>query len=117
MMTGLDRQVMPWLQPFDLFTAIAARAQRTRVMGSAALDLCYVARGLADGYFEAGIYIWDIAAAGLIVLQAGGMVELVASLSENRLCFLATNGRLHNEMGKVIRPFLTPGNGNGHKGR
>ncbi len=45
-----------------------------RRMGSAALDLCYVAAGRVDGYFEVGVKAWDIAAGDLIVREAGGLV-------------------------------------------
>ncbi len=44
------------------------------MQGSAALNLCTIASGGADGYYEFGIHVWDIAAAGLIVEEAGGVV-------------------------------------------
>jgi len=59
-MTGLDKNLAPGHEPLAIFRKIAFACQKTRVMGSAALDLCMVARGAADGYFESGIYIWDI---------------------------------------------------------
>jgi myo-inositol-1(or 4)-monophosphatase len=48
-----------------------------RRMGSAALDLCYVAAGRLDGYWERGLKSWDIAAGMLIVAEAGGFVEAI----------------------------------------
>ena len=45
-----------------------------RMQGSAALNLCSVASGSADIYYEFGIHVWDIAAAGLIVEEAGGVL-------------------------------------------
>jgi myo-inositol-1(or 4)-monophosphatase len=50
------------------------KAQGVRRLGSAALDLCYVARGFFDGYWEIGLSPWDIAAGVLIVQEAGGIV-------------------------------------------
>lgn len=47
---------------------------RTRSLGSAALDMAMVALGSADGYYECGIHIWDIAAGELLVKEAGGVV-------------------------------------------
>ena len=44
------------------------------MLGSAALNLCSVAEGSADLYYEFGIHVWDIAAAGLIVEEAGGVL-------------------------------------------
>ena len=100
--TGLDTSVRPNLPPFALFEKIACNAQRARIMGSAALDTCRVACGHAEGYFESGIYIWDIAAAGLIVQRAGGKAEIVEYQENNRLLFLATNGRVHAQLRKLV---------------
>ena len=44
-------------------------------MGAAAVDLCYVASGFFDGYFEAGLKEWDRAAGGLIAQEAGAIVS------------------------------------------
>jgi len=46
-----------------------------RIGGSAACNLCAVARGAAEGYFQFGIHVWDIAAGILIVTEAGGVVR------------------------------------------
>ena len=46
-----------------------------RSLGSAALNICYVARGACDLYFEYGLHIWDIAAASLIAREAGCFVS------------------------------------------
>ena len=45
-----------------------------RMQGSAALNICAVACGAADGYWESGMHIWDIAAASVILTEAGGVV-------------------------------------------
>lgn len=83
-------------------------AQRPRVLGSAALDLCMVAAGKADGYFECGVYIWDVAAAGLIVERAGGTTETMAQKTDYRRAFLASNGKLHSQMRVALEPLLKP---------
>ena len=51
------------------------RVRKTRMMGSAALDLAYVACGRLDAYIESGVSLWDIAAGVLLVQNAGGVVE------------------------------------------
>lgn len=104
--TGLDRSIGRKVPPFALFNAVAAKVQRARVLGSAALDLCLVADGSVDGYMEGGIYIWDIAAGGLIVRQAGGRTEQMARFPGNRLCFVASNGIIHSAIKTAIRPVL-----------
>ena len=59
---------------FDCLRQVMAVAEDVRRRGSAALDLAYVAAGRSDGYFEAGVQAWDIAAGMLLVREAGGKV-------------------------------------------
>jgi len=85
----------------------ALASQGVRRLGSAALDLCYVAAGRFDGYWEIQIALWDIAAGGLIAAEAGALVTdrtgsgdyLKAPAS-----ILAANPALHAKMLAVIRP-------------
>jgi myo-inositol-1(or 4)-monophosphatase len=51
------------------------RIRDIRRVGAAALDLCWVAEGRVDGYYEQGVQPWDVAAGGLIVIEAGGRAE------------------------------------------
>ena len=57
-------------QEFDLFKSMMGKSRGIRRMGSAALDLCYVASGTFDCFWERGLAPWDVAAAGLICLEA-----------------------------------------------
>lgn len=59
----------------DVFAAFLDEARAVRRLGSAALDLCYVACGRFDGYWEEKLHSWDIAAGALIVAEAGGRVS------------------------------------------
>jgi myo-inositol-1(or 4)-monophosphatase len=101
---GLDKDAEPGLSPYALFERIASSTQRVRIMGAAALDICHVACGAGDGYFEAGIYIWDIAAAGLIVQRAGGRSEVLKRRGKagHRLNFMASNGSIHGELRQLV---------------
>merc|ERR1712088_874297 len=54
---------------------IMSPARGLRGLGSAACNICAVAAGQTDGYFETGMHIWDIAAAGLILQEAGGVIR------------------------------------------
>lgn len=54
------------------FTHYIHRVRKIRILGAAALDLCYVATGRLDAFLESGLRIWDIAAGGLILERAGG---------------------------------------------
>lgn len=94
-LTGLDKSPDRDLAPFALFEATSNHVQKARIMGAAALDICRVAHGQAEGYFETGIYLWDIAAARLILAEAGGQAETLERLDHGRLRFMASNGRIH----------------------
>lgn len=66
-----------WGQPddnFGNFLRFSHQVQTVRRLGSAALDAVYVAAGRLDGFWEDGVHDWDIAAAGLIIREAGGVV-------------------------------------------
>jgi myo-inositol-1(or 4)-monophosphatase len=65
-----DRAELP--EALELFGRLAATTQGMRRLGSAALDLCYVASGRIDGYYERGIWPWDLAAGIVILEEAGG---------------------------------------------
>jgi myo-inositol-1(or 4)-monophosphatase len=69
-------------------------------LGSAALDLCYVASGRLDGYYERGVHEWDVAAGALIVEEAGGKVTDYrgGTLDLGGRAVVASNGRLHPAM-------------------
>ena len=61
-------------EEFALFKSMVGKSRGIRRMGSAALDLCYVARGIFDCFWERGLAAWDVSAAGLICLEAGVLV-------------------------------------------
>ncbi len=88
--------------------AFLERSQGFRRCGSAALDLCMVATGWLDGYWEFGLNAWDVAAGALIVREAGGQVSDIEGgpLILDRPRILASNGLVHDEMGRVIRGLL-----------
>ena len=62
---------------FDNFVKFAKLSQGVRRLGSAALDLCYVAAGRFDGFWELALKPWDVAAGGLICEEAGACVTNV----------------------------------------
>jgi myo-inositol-1(or 4)-monophosphatase len=69
--------------------SLLPRVRDLRRLGSCALDLCGVASGTLDAYVEEGAHIWDHAAAGLVVLEAGGILEVARSPSGKRLLICA----------------------------
>jgi myo-inositol-1(or 4)-monophosphatase len=79
-------------------------AQGMRRLGSAALDLCYVACGRFEGYWEQNLKPWDSAAGALMVDEAGGQVSTFSNrpYSVDRDEILATNGKIHGEMLELL---------------
>ena len=75
--------------------------------GSAALDLCYVAAGWYDGFFETGLSPWDIAAGSLIITEAGGLVGNFTGESDflNQREILAGTPKIYAQLVGVLTPF------------
>ena len=111
----LDKSLLATGFPYDLresnenniahFNNFVTRAQAIRRCGSAALDLCYLACGRFDGFWELKLKPWDVAAASLIVQEAGGQLsdfnnrEFSIYSQET----LGTNGLIHQQMLDVLR--------------
>jgi myo-inositol-1(or 4)-monophosphatase len=87
------------------FVNFLMKAQAVRRLGSAALDLAYLASGRFDGFWEVALQPWDMAAGVLILYEAGGVITNFSgakfNLYEKQL--LASNGTIHNQMLDVIR--------------
>ncbi|WP_028316352.1 inositol monophosphatase family protein [Desulfatibacillum aliphaticivorans] len=90
------KTMMPELM--DRFSAVLPKVQGVRRLGSAALDLCYVACGRFDGFWEQNLAPWDTAAGECIVREAGGKVTDFAEneFSPGGSQILATNGKIHD---------------------
>lgn len=88
-----------------VFRRFMAKAQAIRRDGSAALDLCYLAAGRIDGFFEERLNAWDMAAGNLLVEEAGGRVSRYdgTPLLLRNDEILASNGALHEAMLAVTR--------------
>lgn len=110
----LDKALLATGFPYDrrdharhyltFFEAFLTRGQGIRRAGSAALDLCYVAAGRIDGYWELKLKPWDIAAGALIVAEAGGCVTGFSGtpISLTGEETVASNGMIHRQMIDVL---------------
>ncbi|MES2960005.1 MAG: inositol monophosphatase family protein [Pseudomonadota bacterium] len=102
----------------QMLGAVMAGVRAIRRSGSAALDLAAVAAGHCDAAFDLGLNAWDVAAGGLLVSEAGGVVSRFRGepdFLESREC-LAGNPAVHAALGAILRPFATgrdPLNGHG----
>lgn len=89
----------------DIFVAMTKNSRGIRRLGSAAIDFCYVAKGVFDGFWEVHLHPWDICAGKLIVEESGGIVtdfdgKLTDIFSPKILC---SNKLIHSQMIDVIK--------------
>ena len=114
---NLKRSVLVTGFPYDIsenphsaierFGAFLRNSRAVRRLGSAAIDLCYVANGVFDGYWEVSLHPWDMCAGKLIVEEAGGVVtnfknEKMDIYSKQ---ILATNGKIQKDMLEILNKF------------
>ena len=92
-----------------MFGAFLGASRAVRRLGSAAIDLCYVAAGRFDGFWEQHLKPWDVSAGALIVEEAGGMVTGMDGTPFNPVAahLVASNGPLHSSMLQVIADQLS----------
>lgn len=90
--------------PLEVFQKLIKKGIPVRRLGSAAIDLCWVAAGRFDGFYEHELHAWDSAAGFLIVEEAGGKVTNLAGepYSPFQPGIIATNGKIHDELQKII---------------
>ncbi|MGB7538104.1 MAG: inositol monophosphatase family protein [Anaerolineales bacterium] len=97
-----------WTNPdnnLDHYGRFAVRSRGVRRLGSAALDLSYIAAGRFDGYWELRLSPWDVAAGGLIAEEAGARVTAIDGESDylsETPSIIAANPALHAKMAEVI---------------
>ena len=107
---GIDwpHEGRPRAQSLHIAQILATHALALNVMGSPALALCYLAAGRLHAYFHLELEIWDVAAAAVILHEAGGILTDArgGSWLFSDKGYLATNGVLHGEMLRNIVPAL-----------
>ncbi|MEE8160125.1 MAG: inositol monophosphatase family protein [Acidobacteriota bacterium] len=102
--TGFSYDDQKIRENLQLFNRIILHTRAVRRDGSAALDLCYVACGRFEGFWELSLHPWDVAAGTLIVAEAGGLVTdfdgAACTIYDQRI--LATNGKIHPDLIKLL---------------
>ncbi|MGE4489698.1 MAG: inositol monophosphatase [Kiritimatiellales bacterium] len=98
--TGMTKELDP--RALSFFADTAPKVSKIRIAGAAAIDICHVACGRSDGYFEAGIYVWDVAAAALIAERAGAVCTTYPRDELNGLRFLCTNRLIHRAVRELV---------------
>ncbi len=92
-----------------MFEEVMVSCAGVRRPGAASLDLCYVAAGWYDGFFETGLSPWDAAAGALIVTEAGGLIGNFTGESDflYRREVLAGSPRIYGQLVKILAPYST----------
>ena len=90
---------------FILFKEFYDISQGVRRLGAASLDLCFVAMGRFEGFWESGLQPWDICAGALILKEAGGTFSDWEGneISTEGANILATNSHIHDDMLDIIK--------------
>lgn len=104
-LTGVERNFDQYPDATLVATGVVAQVQKVRLLGAAALDLCMVAHGRADAFYESGLHVWDVAAAAHIVERAGGHTETIARLANGRLRFIASNDHLYAPFRTLLQGY------------
>jgi len=93
-----------------VFAEFLKVSRAVRRLGSAAIDLCYVAAGRFDGFWEHALHPWDVAAGALIIEEAGGRVTNLQGgpFSSREGSVIASNGLIHGAMAETIRAASGP---------
>lgn len=104
LVTGFPYQFPEGNDPLKIFNKIVGSGLPVRRLGSAALDLCWVACGRFDGFWEYNLQSWDVAAGYLIVAEAGGKITDFAGRPASVWGreTLATNGHIHEALRAII---------------
>jgi len=87
--------------------ALLPNIRDIRRLGAAALDLCYLAQGKIDGFYEVDLKPWDVAAGMIILAEAGGVYSSVngEDYTFDSKTIVATNGKIHKELLAKLSPF------------
>jgi len=116
----LDASLLATGFPYDIrvnvdnnlkeYAAFSVRARGVRRLGSAVLYLAWVAAGRFDGYWELRLGPWDVAAAGLMVEEAGGRLTAIGGgpVDLDAPTVIASNGRIHDEILSVLGEIRRP---------
>lgn len=103
--TGFPQDRLGPENNFEPFIRVKRVAQAVRRCGSAAMDLCLVADGTYDGYWERKLHPWDVIAGSAILLAAGGRISAIGGGPPDyyRGYLNATNGLIHDELSALTR--------------
>jgi myo-inositol-1(or 4)-monophosphatase len=100
-LVGLGKPLPNQAHNIAPFQRLTHHAQKTRIQGAAAIDLCLVACGRAEAYVDNRIQLWDFAAAQIIVQQAGGTFDILQQFKDGGTQVICSNGHLHDAVKSI----------------
>ncbi len=92
-----------------VFEAVMQACAGVRRPGAAALDLCYVAAGWYDGFFETGLQVWDMAAGSLLITEAGGLIGNFTGEADflHRHEVVAGSPKIYGQLVQMLAPYTS----------
>ncbi|HET7431561.1 MAG TPA: inositol monophosphatase family protein [Nocardioides sp.] len=109
--TGFSYEVEARTRQAGYISHLLPRVRDLRRIGCCSLDICYVASGALDAYVEEGAHIWDHAAAGLVCLEAGGILEVARAPGGKRLLICAPADGFGDFRAAVVEAGFVGGEG------
>ncbi len=103
--TGFSYSSAVRIRQGEIIASIITKIRDIRRAGAASLDLCMVAAGELDAYYEQGLKPWDYMAGSLIVTEAGGMVDGGFTAHPTEDMIVASNSKVHSGLLELIQPF------------
>jgi len=101
--TGFSYDLSSRVVQGEMFNHLITRIRDIRRLGACAVDICLVASGVLDAYYEAGVYEWDFAAAGLIARESGAKFLAVPTIPSGSQYFVMVAGpSLYRELGQEM---------------
>ena len=102
--TGFAHNIKQKIEKLQYFKEVLIASQAVRRAGSAALDLCYVACGRFDAFWEFDLKPWDTSAGVLLITEAGGKITNLKNTKYDifQSDIVATNGLVHSELVDIL---------------
>lgn len=105
-LTGIAKAYDVDATSMDFLRAVGTRVRKVRLMGAAALDICQVAAGRVEGFFEAGINLWDFAGGDIVLRMAGGKSKLLEQLGPLKYRYCSSNALVHDELVNLLESVM-----------
>ncbi len=107
--TGFGYRAEQRAEQAEILRGVLPQVRDIRRMGSAAIDLCMVADGTLDGYFESGVNPWDMAAGELVIRESGGVVTGLGGQAASPRMVVAGNPAIAPQIARIVNDAASAG--------